>query len=52
MLSLVNMKLRDSYSSLAELCGEEDADCDEICARLREYGYAYDQAANAFKPVI
>lgn len=49
LLSIVNTKLRDEYSSLKELCEEEDADGEEITARLAELGYFYDESQNSFK---
>ena len=49
LLSLVNTKLRDKYSSFGELCGEEGADGEEIAARLKEIGYEYDEATNSFR---
>lgn len=50
LLSLVNMKLRDGYSSLTELCEEEGIDELAVISRLRTYGYAYSPEQNAFKP--
>ena len=49
LLSLVNTKLRDKYSSFEELCGEEGADGEEIAARLKKIGYEYDEATNSFR---
>lgn len=51
LLSLMNTKLRDEYSSLDELCEAEGAEKPEICARLAELGYAYDEQSNAFKAI-
>ncbi len=51
LLSVVNTKLRDYYSSLKELCEDEDADMAELCAKLSSIGYAYDEEQNAFKSV-
>lgn len=48
LLNYVNMKLRDEYSSLDELCGEEDVSREEIERRLAEIGYAYSERLNAF----
>ena len=48
LLSVVNTKLRDGYSSLEELCSCEGASLNEICARLGALGYCYDAEANAF----
>ena len=51
LLSLINTKLRDNYSSLQELCEEEGVDLQQILARLSALGYSYDEEANAFKRV-
>ena len=48
LLSLVNTKLRDEYSSLQSLCGEEEVDENELCNRLAAIGYNYDEARNSF----
>lgn len=49
LLSVVNTKLRDGYPSLEELCGEIDADMDELTARLAAVGYQYDEKTNQFR---
>ena len=49
LLSLINTKLRDNYSSLGELCMEEDVAAEEIAARLSAVGYEYDKEGNSFK---
>ena len=49
LLSLINTKLRDKYSSLEELCGQEEVSQEEICSRLAELGFSYDETLNAFK---
>lgn len=48
LLGVVNMLLRDKYSSLDELCAEEDAERDALCARLAPTGYQYSGAVNQF----
>ena len=48
LLSLVNTKLRDVYSSLEDLCGEEDIPQEEISSRLSVIGYFYSADLNAF----
>ncbi len=48
LLSVVNMKLRDQYSDLDDLCQSLDVDKDELCARLRAAGFEYDAANNRF----
>ena len=48
LLSFVNMKLRDRYVSLDALCGDLDADREEIIQKLLAIGYAYDSEQNQF----
>ncbi len=48
LLGYVNMKLRDSYSSLDELCEEEGVSRDEIVSALASAGFSYDEKRNAF----
>ncbi|MBD5168639.1 MAG: DUF4250 domain-containing protein [Oscillibacter sp.] len=51
LLSYVNTKLRDEYDSLDALCDGLDTDPSELTEKLSGVGYAYDAAANQFKPV-
>ena len=48
LLSVVNMKLRDFYSSLDALCDDLDEDKNEITARLSSAGYEYNEESNQF----
>ena len=48
LLSFVNMKLRDFYKSLDELCKDMDADLEEITGKLASIGYHYDSERNSF----
>ena len=48
LLSYVNTKLRDDYSSLDELCMSLDADKDEIIEKLSAINYHYDKEINKF----
>ena len=48
LLSAVNMKLRDQYSSLDALCEDMDESKDAIVAKLAEVGYEYDPETNRF----
>ena len=50
LLSVVNMKLRDTYPSLAALCDDLDADQADLEAALAGVGYAYCPQQNAFIP--
>lgn len=48
LLSVMNMKLRDSYPSLDALCEDMDVNKEEIAAKLAEVGYVYDKEMNRF----
>ncbi len=48
LLSYVNTKLRDEYSSLDALCDDLDADREELVRRLETVGYTYDEDKNRF----
>ena len=49
LLSVINTKLRDQYSSLAALCDDLDVSEDEIINKLKGIGYSYDSAQNRFR---
>lgn len=49
LLSVVNMKLRDFYSSLEEMCEDMDIRLDEIVTILGSAGFEYDREQNRFK---
>ncbi len=49
LLSMINMKLRDRYGSLEELCDDLDESITEITEILDKAGYKYDEAQNQFK---
>lgn len=46
--SMLNMRLRDKYSSLSELCDDEDIDMGELLERMLSKGYRYDEDSNQF----
>lgn len=48
LLSVINTKLRDNYSSLDSLCDDLNADKNEICDKLSAVGYVYSQEENQF----
>ncbi len=48
LLSFVNTKLRDEFSSLEELCAALDADQASLVKTLVAIGYTYDPAQNQF----
>ena len=47
--SIVNMKLRDEYSSLEDLLRAYDIDAEDFMAYLREHGCSYDSGTNSLK---
>ena len=49
LLSVVNLKLRDFYSSLEEMCEDMDIRLDEIVNILGSAGFEYDREQNRFK---
>ena len=48
LLSMINLKLRDFYSSLDALCDDLDIDKADLCAKLHAMGYDYDGQRNQF----
>ena len=48
LLSMVNMKLRDNYDSLEELCYELDVNEDDLIKELKEAGFEYYPELNQF----
>ena len=48
LLSYVNTKLRDEYSSLDALCDDLDTDREELVRRLETVGYTYNEDKNRF----
>lgn len=48
LVSFVNMKLRDEYASLEELCDDLDINFDELCQNLHNAGYEYSTDAKRF----
>ena len=49
LLSFVNTRLRDQYSSLDALCEDLQADKGELVDRLSSVGFDYDPASNQFR---
>lgn len=49
LLSMINMKLRDQYSSLDLLCSDLDLDKEDVINRLDNIGYCYNEEENQFK---
>lgn len=48
LFSVVNMKLRDIYSSLDEMCTKEDIDKEALMSKLAEVGFEYSEENNKF----
>lgn len=49
LLSFINMKLRDSYSNLEDLCEDLDVDTETVIRKLASAGYKYNEETNQFK---
>lgn len=48
LLSFINMKLRDTYRTLDELCDDMDVSKDELVNKLHEAGFEYNPEQNKF----
>lgn len=48
LYSIVNMKLRDEFPTLDELCATLGVDRSDLEARLAAAGFTYDAAHNRF----
>lgn len=49
LLSFINLKLRDQYSSLKAMADDLDLDLSEIMNKLKCAGIIYDEANNQLK---
>lgn len=49
LLSVINMKLRDRYAALDELCDDLDVDRAELERQLAAAGFTYDANTNSFR---
>lgn len=49
LLSYVNMKLRDDYSSLDDLCNSLGIERTELESKLEAAGFTYNKDLNQFK---
>lgn len=49
LMSVINTKLRDEYSSLDDLCKSLDIDRASLESRLREAGFEYMPEINQFR---
>lgn len=48
LMSLINMKLRDFYPSLDELCSQMNIDKSSLISKLAEAGFEYSTENNKF----
>lgn len=48
LLSYVNTKLRDEFSSLDDFCQWCNIDKEDLCNQLENINYHYDEATNCF----
>lgn len=48
LFSVINMKLRDCYSSLDELCEDMNVNKDELVNKLKAVGFEYSAEFNKF----
>ena len=46
LLSFINMKLRDFYPSLDELCADLNLNVNEVSEKLASAGFNYDEKLN------
>ena len=49
LLSWLNMKLRDEYSSLSELCSALGLERQMLEDKMKSAGFVYDPVANQFR---
>lgn len=49
LLSILNLKLRDYYSNLDDLCYDMDINKDILINKLKEANYIYNKELNQFK---
>ncbi|MFI3212977.1 MAG: DUF4250 domain-containing protein [Eubacteriales bacterium] len=48
LLSFINLKLRDYYTSLNHLCDDLDVNQEELVEKLKTIDYHYNQETNQF----
>ena len=49
LLSMVNMKLRDEFASIEELCKANDLDQSSLVKTLKDAGFEYQTEINQFR---
>lgn len=47
--SMLNMRLRDKYSSLSELCDDENIEIEKLLTEMEKEGYIYNKENNQFR---
>lgn len=48
LMSVVNLKLRDYYSNLDEMCEDLQLNKDKLCSKLKKAGFEYNSNLNKF----
>ena len=48
LFSYINMKLRDTYSSLDDLCDDMHVNKENLCDQLAKAGFQYSKELNKF----
>ena len=48
LLSTINMKLRDQYSSLDDLCDDMDVSKEDLIQKLKDAGFEYSEEHKKF----
>lgn len=48
LMSVINLKLRDFYSSLDALCDDMNVDKTELVEKLKTAGFEYNEEQNMF----
>lgn len=49
--SMLNMKLRDFYSSIEDLCEGEGVDKEALISRFKDSGFIYNNSTNQFTSI-
>ena len=49
--SMLNMKLRDFYSSIDALCEDEEVDKEALFSRFKDNGFIYNNSINQFTSI-
>ncbi len=48
LMSVINLKLRDFYKNLDELCEDMNLNRQELCAKLETAGFEYNEEQKKF----